>query len=241
MINGELKRTILEHIESEYPREACGLLVNVDGKPIYWPCKNEAENKDYFILSPIDYAKAEDAGEIIALIHSHPDGNADPSQADMVACEASGLRWYVVSYPDVGWAYIEPSGYKAPLIGRQFFHGVLDCYSLIRDWYRQERGIDLLDFPRRDVWWKNGGNLYVDNFAKAGFYRVDEDDLKEGDVILMQVMSNVPNHGAIYIGNNSILHHLHGALSCREVYGGYWQKHTTHVLRHGAEKDSSDG
>ena len=47
----------------------------------------------------------------------------------------------------------------------------------------------------------------------------------------MQVLSNVPNHAAIYLGGDVIGHHLYGRLSGRDVYGGYYKKHTTHVLR----------
>jgi len=109
---------------------------------------------------------------------------------------------------------------------------VLDCYSLIRDWYAQERGIDLPDFTRFDEWWKRGENLYLDNFAGAGFHVVEPADMNLGDVLLMQVASPVPNHAAIYLGDGLILHHLQGRLSSRDVYGGYWQKITTHTLRH---------
>jgi cell wall-associated NlpC family hydrolase len=48
----------------------------------------------------------------------------------------------------------------------------------------------------------------------------------------MQVASPVPNHAAVYLGDGLILHHLQGRLSSRDVYGGYWQKVTTHALRH---------
>lgn len=78
-------------------------------------------------------------------------------------------------------------------------------------------------------------NLYLDNFGSAGFgvaNLTDRTDLKVGDVLLMQVASPVPNHAAVYLGDGLILHHLQGRLSSRDVYGGYWQKVTTHALRH---------
>jgi cell wall-associated NlpC family hydrolase len=149
-----------------------------------------------------------------------------------VACEATALPWFIVSFPAVKWIELQPQGYVAPLVGREWAHGVLDCYSLIRDWYDQERGIDLPDFTRFDEWWMRGGNLYLDNFETAGFSAVSSDDMDVGDVLLMQVASPVPNHAAIYLGDGLILHHLQGRLSSRDVYGGYWQKITTHTLRH---------
>jgi cell wall-associated NlpC family hydrolase len=117
-------------------------------------------------------------------------------------------------------------------VGRQWSHGVLDCYAIIRDWYAQEKNISLLDFERSDEWWKMGGNLYLDNFEKAGFKKITLEDLSCGDVILMTVNSTVPNHGAIYLGDNVILHHVHGRLSTRDIFGGYWLKNAMVYLRY---------
>ena len=158
--------------------------------------------------------------------------SAKPSQADLVACEASGLPWFIVGYPSLVWEYLEPKGYIAPLVGREWTHGILDCYSIIRDWYKQERNIELPEFDRHDEWWKAGQNLYLDNILKVGFNPIEQKDLQEGDVILMTIGSSVPNHGALYLGNGVILHHIQNRLSTREVFGGYWLKNTTGYYRY---------
>lgn len=226
----ETRKTIIAHAAREYPRECCGLLVNAAGKEVYKPCRNMAVGTDNFQLHPEDYLAGERLGQVMAVIHSHPDSRPDPSQADRVACEASGLPWHILGYPTLQWAYIAPSGYKAPLLGREWSHGVLDCYSLIRDWYRDERAEQLPDFARQDEWWRRGDNLYEDNFEKAGFMAVD-DPPQIGDVILMQVLSEVPNHAGIYLGGNMFIHHLFNRLSCRDIYDGYWRRNTRRILR----------
>lgn len=236
-ITPESQAAILAHAQQEFPREACGLLLVHKGRQIYAPCRNLGVGTDQFVIHPEDYFHADRRGQIVAVVHSHPNLPAAPSQADRVACEATGLPWFIVSYPGGDWRQLTPEGYVAPLVGRQWAHGVLDCYSLLRDWYAQERGIELLDFARLDEWWLRGENLYVDNFAKAGFAPVEGAGLggidpEEGDVLLMQIASPVPNHAAIYLGDGLILHHLQGRLSSRDVYGGYWRKVTTHVLRY---------
>jgi len=200
----------LDHARQAYPRESCGLLVIRKGREVYWPCRNLGVGTDQFVIHPEDYAKADEQGQIVAVVHSHPGLPPEPSQADRVACEASGLPWYIVSVPSDAWASVEPSGYFAPLVG----------------------------FVRFDDWWKRGENLYLENFAQAGFFQVDADELKVGDCFLMQVASPVPNHAAVYLGDGLILHHLQGRLSSRDVYGGYWQKVTTHILRHGHDHSS---
>lgn len=232
ILTDEVKQDALKHSHNEYPREACGLVIIFKGRQQYRPCRNLANGSDNFILDPNDYEKADSDGEIVAVVHSHPNASAKPSQADLVACEASMLPWFIVGIPSEHWEYIEPNGYVAPLVGRTWSHGVLDCYAIIRDWYKQERNIELLDFYRSDDWWKRGENLYLDNFEKAGFRRITQEELKEGDVILMQIGSKVPNHGAIYLGDGLILHHVHGRLSTRDVFGGYWLKNTMAYLRY---------
>ena len=227
------KTLALEHAHETYPREACGLLIVRKGREIYIRCRNIGVGTDQFVIHPEDYAAAESEGEIVGVVHSHPGFASEPSQADKVACEASGLPWHIVGIPSGEWTRIEPSGYVAPLVGRQWSHGVLDCYALVCDWFHRERGITLPDFDRFDEWWKRGKNLYVENFTNAGFTDIDFKYLQEGDCFLMQVASPVPNHAAVYLGDGLILHHLQGRLSSRDVYGGYWQKITTHILRYG--------
>lgn len=221
------------HAADEYPRECCGLVVVVKGRERYVRCKNLAAGTEHFILDPSDYAAAEDIGDVVAVIHSHPDAPATPSEADLVSCEATGLPWHILSWPADDVRSIEPTGYQAPLVGRTFAHGVLDCWSLVRDFYARELRIDLPDFERRDDWWAHGENLYMDGYPKAGFVAVSQDSPEMvGDVILMQRRAEVPNHAGVYLGGGLMLHHMHGRLSTREVYGGYWREITRCILRH---------
>lgn len=222
-----------QHAADEYPREACGLVIVERGRPVYVRCHNRSESaREQFRMAPEDYAAAEDRGQVVAVLHSHPDASANPSEADRVACEASGLPWHIVGWPSGVWRGCEPCGYRLPLVGRSFVHGVVDCYTLIRDAYRELLSIELPDFDRDDRWWERGKNLYVENFVRAGFREVAIDDIRPHDVLLMQVLSQVPNHAAIYMGDNVILHHLDGRLSSRDVFGGYYRKVHTHTLRH---------
>ena len=230
---------IERHALAEYPKECCGLLIREGRKRVYVPCRNTAVTpSEHFRLAPEDYAVAEERGEVLAVIHSHPDYPPAPSEADRVACEASGLPWHIleVRKDDDGtlrkgdWASLLPTGYQAPLIGRSFAHGIHDCLSIILDYYRRELGIELGSYQREDGWWDKGGNLYLEHLPQAGFERVN--DLRQGDVVLMQIRSPVTNHAGVYLGNGQMLHHLHGRLSESVPYGGMWAERTRCIVRH---------
>lgn len=233
------------HALVEYPKECCGVVIVRKGKEQYVPCANEASDpSEHFIMSASDYAKAEDEGEVIAVVHSHPDATARPSEGDRAQCEATGVLWAIVSVmaDENGIARVvdeyewEPSGYEVPLVGRPFQHGTLDCYGLVRDWYKREAGIDLPDILRHDQWWNDGhSNLYMDNLEANGFIVVGQyPELQRGDMILMEVLSKngVPNHSGVYLGDGRMLHHAYGRLSSIDEYMGYWRKVTHCVARH---------
>ena len=67
---------------------------------------------------------------------------------------------------------------------------------------------------------------------KCGFEQVKEP--QTGDVILISVGVNVPNHAAIYVGEQIVPHHAPKRLSKRDSYDGYWLKHTHSIWRYNA-------
>lgn len=249
------KIAIEKHAIECYPKESCGVIITVGRREKYVPIRNQATGNDSFLMDHHELAAAEDEGTITAYVHSHPNDVKGATESDRVSCSELGLPWYIVEVMTNGQEpqilrilTLEPDEYNAPLIGRSFFHGKLDCYSLIRDWYQRERGVTLPDFERADQWWKNSEQeLYLDNFEAAGFRRLkDREPLEVGDVILMQHNSARTNHGGVYIDNTMpiehqqdrhhsmrgmMLHHLYGRPSERVVYGGYWQDVTRARLR----------
>ena len=222
------KYKALLHAQCEDPRESCGLLLNVKGKERYYPCRNlSITDNQCFIIDPEDYVKADNIGEIIAIVHSHPITPPNPSQADKISCENSNLPWYIVNPKTEQWGYLQPCGYKPPLLGRQWVWGVTDCWSLVVDWYKEEKGIKLRDYQRSMTAQEFLENPLFENYAwRTGFRELRSDEkLEVGDVLLMSIMHPTLNHVAIFLGD-MVLHHLADRLSCREPYSEWLLKCT---------------
>lgn len=237
-LDDSLRAEIYAHAGQEQPRECCGLLCRNRAGGVYFvPIQNMAFDGGQFLMEPRVYADAEDdAQAVLAIVHSHPHASANPSMGDRVGCEKSGLPWIICGWPSGMFKLLEPSGWQAPYTGREMHHGVLDCYTLIQDWYLRELQVVLPDFEREDGWWEKRADhepedLYMQGFTEAGFVRVFGEPQRH-DVILMQVKSDVANHGAVYLGNGVMLHHPYKHLSEETIYGGYWLRHTVALLRH---------
>lgn len=228
-LSNKAKQAILAHARAEYPRECCGVLIGGD----YRPCTNIVKDAEAeFEIAPDELLDIE---EITAIVHSHPNGSAKPSALDRVQMAAHGVPWVIVGLDAVN-AQLAIHTPAAPLIGREYVHGVQDCYSIVRDYYACEFGALLPDFARKDGWWEDvhAASLYVKNFSKAGFVRLPDDaPLQKGDVLLCRVgRTHHVNHAVVYLGGSVILHHPHGGLSKRELYSDGWRRRTVMVVRY---------
>lgn len=219
-----MKTKILNHAKKCGENECCGFVI--DNKT-YMPCKNISPTPtETFEISPDDWIQAETIGEITAIVHSHPNGLPILSEADQIYQPQTAVDWWLVCDNQ-----IHKFRCIKPLLGREFEHGKTDCLTIVRDAYMLA-GIDLPNYERADDWWHNGQNLYLDLLPKNGFERVNAEDIQEGDIILVCLGSETPNHAAVYIGNQYILHHCPDRLSKRDLYGGFWRNYTHSIWRH---------
>lgn len=116
------------------------------------------------------------------------------------------------------------------LIGREFKWGVSDCYTIVSDYYKSQLGITCGDIERgNEDWWLDYGNRFEQTYLDAGFLLATYP--QENDMLVMAINSKVPNHFAILLGDNMILHHLDKRLSCIEPLNGLYAKSIVCVLR----------
>lgn len=229
-------QTVIEAVSAHAgrcaPMEACGVVVEGAGSQRYVPCRNIATDTGRFTIDPDDYARVEDEYRILGIAHSHVGVPPTPSQADVVGCESSALPWLIVNWPIGNYYVVEPSGAEIPLLGREFCYGTLDCFALVRDYYRSRLNILIPDFQRPDDWNQCEISPVIDNLSAAGFDLVPVDRLHMHDVLLMKCGTKVINHLAIFTGGVSLIQHLRDRLSGVGVYDGYWRKVTVAAARH---------
>ncbi|MGA2079564.1 MAG: C40 family peptidase [Holophaga sp.] len=99
-----------EHAAKEHPKEACGLVVQLPGGALaFRACRNvHSTPLDCFELAPEDWDQVEDEGEVIALLHSHPDAPARPSLRDWAECAVMLIPWFILGQGNE-WAHMDPS------------------------------------------------------------------------------------------------------------------------------------
>jgi len=215
--------------EAAQPREMCGVIVR--GKFI--EIKNIAEDNRSFLMDPKDIIAKTKGKKVEAIVHSHVYEQPIASDADRTGCEQTGVPWVIFSWPNATYSVIEPCGFTAPLVGRDWCHGSHDCYGLLRDGFKAYTGIELPNFDRNWEWWKRGGNIIAEQFQDAGFTELDQGaKLEHCDVLILQFRSPVPNHCALFLKPEHILHHIYGRQSTMEIYGGFYQNATVLHLRH---------
>ena len=235
-MNAQLEQEVVDYCQQKFPQEACGFIVEIDEKDTWVPCENiDQDPLNYFKISPISFAAAEGAGKIKAIVHSHTIHPTVFSDTDRKMQRKQGIPWMLVGLKNgLEIIWLTGDAIEVPLYGRNYVWGVQDCYSFIRDYYKSVLDKSLPDFDRADRFWEKGENLYLDHFAEAGFVEIkDKTDIRLHDVLIISLGgTNIPSHGAIYIGGNTIGHHLPKRLSCKEVYGRFYQSRTVLLLRH---------
>lgn len=234
-----------EYVLKCFPNEACAFIVNDE----IYPVPNTAANpRETFSVDPVERIKAEAQGHISGFLHSHPATPEEaahrkwptfwPSSHDMVSWLADNLRWGISACD--GENVTEPvwldESYVAPLEGRPFVHGIWDCYSAVRDYFRVNKGITLKNYPRGMEWWAKGEDLYSTQFTNAGFVEVRSDEVQPGDCALMHIVSRgVVSHAVVMHDMNTMFHHTFSRngerLSGYEDFGR-WRDHVVKFVRY---------
>lgn len=221
---------------SRSDHEKCGFITK-DGEFVQMENVSESP-RDAFCIDSTAYD-----GEYVAIVHSHGAHEPKPSDEDIVACYDSGVPWLIIGNHGETQQWLSPKKEdtidKFGLVGRPFYLGVFDCYSIIKDYY-SKLGIGLIENPKFGEFWKDVSDKrdpYIEALPKHGFYKIKDDAaIMPHDVVVMSLKPSRPcgNHSGVYIGSEQMLHHIQDARSRvdhyheRNVYG----KLTLGIYRH---------
>ena len=218
----------------KWPEECCGIIA----ESRFFPQQNISPKPGVsFVMS--DEVWVEYGDSIQAVVHSHcsPVCGIEPSQPDMELQVPTAMPWGILlaskehASKPLWWGDFRLS---QPLEDRPFIHGVLDCYSLVRAWYWQNKQQLVPDVPRENRWWtRQEVDLYEENYHQVGFHDIDKEDVDVGDMVIFRLHGKYSHHAGLYIGNGLMIHHLQRERSCIEPFSR-WQKFATRFTRFGA-------
>lgn len=230
---------IVQYAYDQFPKEMCGVIK--DGKFI--PLENVHETPTTGFT--IDTAEFVNLLPFDLLVHSHTNGVQYPSRVDMEQQQAMAVPWAVVVFnndKELVDAFCFGEDDIPSLIGRVYRFGVADCFTVIRDYYRLNRGIILRDEPRDWGWDDRNEPAYENGLRSVNlplkiFTSNDSFNPAIGDVCFMKIRSSVVDHAGVYVGAGQILHHPTPgqpyslqSLSRREPLTR-WKKYVTHWIR----------
>lgn len=126
------------------------------------------------------------------------------------------------------------------LTGRPYVPGKVHCYSLARNFFKDNFGVELGDYAVPHDWDADKLNLIEMIHEREGFEKLESwsmKTLRPADVLCVAVRSANPNHFVINVGGNQLLHHPAPQFSRVEPMRDFWRMNTCYVLRHPAVPD----
>lgn len=239
-MNAEIKAKVKEHALKENPSEACGYIcVNFLGEVTVLPCENMARNKKgRFAIHPSKNKEAEKIGHIAAFYHSHASEFLDTasdkfSPEDLDAAYEACIPALLYVHPHDTWHFNVPSTYQpTDLLGRPFVWGVWDCYTLVRDYYKIHKGVQMGNYlpPENATTQSDFG--YETKIKNENFHEIPLAEIQKDDVILLKIKSQFINHCLVYLGNNEFLHQPANKISSKGILDERYMKYIAKVMRH---------
>lgn len=249
-LNDTIKSEIKQHALNENPNECCGFIIeDKNSKNITInKCKNISKNPLIsFKISSQEYLSTKEIGEILSIYHSHPGDSFQFSELDKKISEAFNLKNIVYLIKKDDFIEYIPQGYENPYVGRQYYTGIFDCYTLVQDYFKRELNININDLPILEYPMRLIDEKYVlkkfstieniIDYSKKhaennDFIEISNQNLKKHDLLILKNSGHgLPIHILIYLGNNNILHQTRET-SLIEEYNTDFKKRVIHALRH---------
>jgi len=209
--------------------EPCAVIHLKKGKTNLIPINNVSKDpNNYFLLDPIQFSKLSLTGEILYVVHGHPE-DCTPSEYDIRCCDSVNIPYLIFNRFNFNYTLVTPKNYKT-LSGRFYKFGESDCFEAARDWYAAH---NIYLSPRKDWmddWWLSGYD-YLKNISDSWPFN-PVSTLQYGDLLTFAVESDIENHIGVYIDKDCFFHHAVNRISCKENLYPFWAKHLKKVYRY---------
>lgn len=226
-----------EHAREGFPEpaEICGLLVETEGGLVYRAEQNMSDHPAAFAVDPRAYHEAANQGDLVAVVHSHNNSPGVMSDMDWQACNRSSLTWLIVQMPSEEIRAFYPQRQDERFVGRAYRPFELDAFSLVRDYFDRELGVEVPVPPEEARACEVGSaSKILEHYQNHGFtaLRKEEAIAHPHDIVLMQWSPGVWDHVGVLTTEQNILHHPPGLRSRVAIYGRDFVRSTGHYLRH---------
>jgi len=207
-LNKKIKEEIQALCQHNADQEICGL-VYWDGKKVkITPGAEDPNTPGHVSTRSEEFLQIWRNHKILCVFRGLPRAVAAIPAADQAFSEESAIPSLIYDIGKKKFSYYEPKTFvPQPLLGRPYIRGYWDCYTAVRDWYR-EHGVQLrYYFPPEDDAYFNF-DLIEKNYANEGFYEIPLNKAQPGDCYCFGTLKGtVIVHCAVYIGDNTVFQH----------------------------------
>ena len=194
---------------------------------------NTASEDGKFRVSAEDYVLADSISSIEAVYHSHTNKDDSTfSEFDKFNSVSHNVVYILFSMKDNSFTQFDPSlSSFNKYIGRKWEIGKTDCFTLIKDFYKNELNISLNEYHRDENYLSYLEKLFDKHYKREGFQKTNT--LRKYDCILFSRREGSPsNHIAVYLGNGLMLHQPSKSFSRVEDYTKRHKLKTNYIIRH---------
>ena len=92
-----IKEQLVACAEGSPMREVCGFVCCNDGDIWFEEAINRSHDDDQFIISPMDFLCKKLEGNLLAIFHSHVEGDEKPSSQDIISCKNTMIPFVIFS------------------------------------------------------------------------------------------------------------------------------------------------
>tara|TARA_R110000772_G_scaffold249530_3_gene364025 strand:- start:9825 stop:10568 length:744 start_codon:yes stop_codon:yes gene_type:complete len=197
--------------------ESCGFILSSKRGLKVVKCENKSDNpKERFMIGFEETEYYKSLGNIVGCFHDHLDNSTEFSKLDKWASEKTGVPY--ILYSNNEFFFYLPKGRDIPYVGRPYAPGVFDCFSLTKDFYKNEFNIELPEFYHElryvEDWRKHistvkkykgsrDETIVERYFLENNFKEVK--DFKKGDILLLHNGLAVADLAIFTKGNNILL------------------------------------